>query len=92
MLRFCRDLISLRHAEFGGQIGSYQALPAPPGGWAYQVGRLTVLANFSGRPLPCHDPGGPVLLSSTGAAPPAGPGIVLAPWQGIIARSADAGG
>jgi alpha-glucosidase len=92
VLRFCRDLISLRHAEFGGQIGSYQALPAPPGGWAYQAGRLTVLANFSGRPLPCHDPGGPVLLSSTGAAPPAGPGIVLAPWQAVIARSADAGG
>jgi alpha-glucosidase len=92
VLRFCRDLISLRHAEFGGQIGSYHALPAPPGGWAYQAGRLTVLANFSGRPLPCHDPGGPVLLSSTGAAPPAGPGIVLAPWQAVIARSADAGG
>jgi hypothetical protein len=52
---------------------------------------LTVLANFSGRPLPCHDPGGPVLLSSTGAGLPAGPGIVLAPWQGIIARSPDAG-
>ena len=32
VLRFCRDLISLRHAESGGQIGSYQALPAPPGG------------------------------------------------------------
>src|ERR1022692_4300646 len=92
VLRFCRDLISLRHAEFGGQIGSYQVLPAPPGAWAYQAGRLTVLANFSGRPVPCHDPGGPVLLSSTGAAPPAGPGIVLAPWQAVIARSADAGG
>jgi alpha-glucosidase len=92
VLRFCRDLISLRHAEFGGQIGSYRALPAPPGGWAYQAGRLTVLANFSAAPLPCHDPGGPVLLSSTGAAPPAGPDIVLAPWQAVITRSADAGG
>ncbi len=34
-----------------------------------------------------------MLLSTTGAAPAAGDGagLVLAPWQGIVARTADAG-
>ena len=102
VLRFCRDLISLRCAEFGSQIAGYQAQPAPPGLWAYRAGDLTVLANFSGRPVTCHDPVGPVLLSTAGNARPAGQarpagetrpagaGIVLAPWQGIIARTAGA--
>jgi len=93
VLSLCRDLLSLRRAEFGGQLVSYQPLPAPPGGWAYRAGSLTVLANFSGRPITCQDPGKPVLLCTTGAAPAAGNAagdIVLAPWQGIVARTAGA--
>jgi len=88
VLRFCRDLVSLRHAEFGGRIASYRALPGPPGLWAYQAGSLTVRANFSGGPVTCHDPGGPVLLSTSGPAGPAAGEITLAPWQGIITRTA----
>ena len=61
VLSLCRDLLSLRRAEFGGQLVSYQPLPAPPGGWAYRAGSLTVLANFSGHPITCQDPGKPVL-------------------------------
>ena len=87
MLRLCRELISLRRAEFGGEIVAYRSLPAPPGGWAYRAGRLTVLANFSGGPITCHDPGGPILLSTTGSPRAAAGGIELAPWQGIIASS-----
>ena len=88
VLRFCRDLVSLRHAESGGRIASYRALPGPPGLWAYQAGSLTVRANFSGDPVTCHDPGGPVLLSTSGPAGPAAGEITLAPWQGIITRTA----
>jgi len=93
VLGLCRELLRIRRAEFGGQVVGYQPLAAPPGGWAYRAGDLTVLANFSDRPVACQDPGGPVLLSTTGAAPAAGDGagLVLAPWQGIVARTADAG-
>ncbi len=86
VLGLCRDLLSLRRAEFGGRVAGYQALAAPPGGWAYRAGALTVLANFSDRPVTCQDPGGPVLLSTTGTTRPAAGGIALAPWQGVIAR------
>ena len=89
VLSLCRELIGIRRAEAGGQIASYRALPAPPDCWAYCAGELTVLANFSGRPVTCHDPGGPVLLSTSGTARAAADGIALAPWQGIIARAAD---
>ncbi|HEY3733082.1 MAG TPA: alpha-amylase family glycosyl hydrolase [Streptosporangiaceae bacterium] len=87
VLHFCRDLIRLRRAELGGRIASYRALPAPRGLWAYQVGRLTVLGNFSDHRVTCPDPGGTVLLSTADPAPPAGE-ITLAAWQGVIIRSA----
>ena len=54
VLRFCRDLLALRQAESGGRIASYQALPGPPGLWAYQAGSLTVAGQFL-RP-PGHVP------------------------------------
>ena len=90
VLSLCRELIGIRRAEPGRQPVGYQALPAPPDCWAYRAGGLTVLANFSDRPVTCQDPGGPVLLSTTGAAPPAAGDITLAPWQGIITRTAGA--
>ena len=90
MLSVCRELISIRHAETGGRLASYQPLPAPPECWAYQVGNLTVRANFSDHPVTCQDPGGPILLSSIGTARLAAGDITLAPWQGVIARAAGA--
>jgi alpha-glucosidase len=86
VLHLCRDLLALRRADSGGQIAGYQALPGPAELWAYRVGGLTVLANFSGRPLVASDPGGAVVLSSHGPVQRAGAGITLAPWQGIIVR------
>jgi hypothetical protein len=88
VLSFCRALLSLRRAEQGGRIARYQALPAPPGVWAYRTGDLTVLGNFSGRPVTCPDPGGPVLLAASEPAGATAGQITLAPWQGIIARTA----
>lgn len=90
VLSICRELIGIRRAETAGRLASYQALPAPPDCWAYRAGELTVLANFSDRPVTCQDPGGPVLLSTTGPARPAAGDITLAPWQGIIVRTAGA--
>lgn len=88
VLHLSRDLLALRREDSGGRIAGYQALPAPPGAWAYRTGGLTVLANFSGRPLVLPDPGGTVALSTQGPVQRNGAGIALAPWQGIIARPA----
>jgi oligo-1,6-glucosidase len=87
VLCLCRDLLTLRRAGLGGRVAGYQALPAPPGVWAYRTGELTVLANFSGRAATCADPGGEVLISTQGPARPGPGGITLAPWQGIVARA-----
>jgi alpha-glucosidase len=94
VLWLCRDLLSLRRAEFGGQIASYQAVPAADGQWVYRVGGLTVAANLTDEPAACAEPLGEVLLSSAGpgqgagTVAAAGPGRVLRPFEGIIARSA----
>ncbi len=90
VLSFCRELIGIRRAEAGPGLAGYQPLPAPPGCWAYRAGELTVLANFADRPVTCQDPGGQILLSTTGAARPAAGDITLPPWQGIIVRAAGA--
>ncbi|HUY49020.1 MAG TPA: alpha-amylase family glycosyl hydrolase [Streptosporangiaceae bacterium] len=87
-LRWCRDLIALRRAEFGGRLASYTQLPGPPGLWAYRTsgrrGELTVVANFSAGPLPLPEPVGEVLLATDGTADAAGQ---VGPWAGLIARS-----
>jgi alpha-glucosidase len=88
VLHLCRDLLALRRADSGGRIADYRALPAPPEVWAYRAGGLTVLANFSGRPLAPPDPGGTVVLSSQGPVQRAGAGLTLAPWQGVVIRTA----
>ena len=66
VLWFCRDLISMRRAEFGGRIASYQTVPAPDGQWVYQVGGLTVAVNLSDQPTVLAEPVGEVLLFSAG--------------------------
>jgi alpha-glucosidase len=83
-LSFCRRLIALRRGEFGHRLAAYEPLPSAPGGWAYRVGNLTVLANFSDQPQPAQ-PFDEILLVSFGEKPPAEP-VVLEPWQGIIGR------
>src|SRR6202020_2559040 len=65
VLHLCRELLRLRKAEIGNQIASYQALPAPPDVWAYRIGPLTVVGNFSDHPASYDHQGGTVLLSSS---------------------------
>ena len=85
VLSFCRRLLALRRAEFGGRVPGYQGVPAAEGQWHYRVGGLTVAANFSDAPAPGPRPAGEVLLSTSRELPPAG---TLGPWAGIITRRA----
>ena len=82
-LSYCRRLIALRRAEFGGRIGTYELLASAEDFWSYRVGPVTVLANFSDQRLPASPPAGRVLLASCGKEPPAGE-LALEPWQGVI--------
>jgi alpha-glucosidase len=91
LLCFCRDLLRLRRAEQGGRIAGYQARPAPPQVWAYRAGGLTVLGNFSDDPVACPDPGAAVIATTAEPPRPAAGQVMLAPWQGVITRSAGAG-
>ena len=92
-LRFCRDLLALRRAEFGGTVAAYTQLPGPPGVWAYRAGGLVVAANFTGEPACLGELAGPLLLSTGRAAPgpaPAGQVSTLGPWEGVIVRDGGA--
>ena len=99
VLWLCRSLIALRRAEFGGRVPGYELLPAPSRQWAYRVGGLTVLANFSDRSAAVSRPAGEVLLATSAADPisaadppaaggavPSAAAVVLGPWSGIVAR------
>ncbi|HET7016987.1 MAG TPA: alpha-amylase family glycosyl hydrolase [Streptosporangiaceae bacterium] len=85
-LTFCRDLIALRHAEFGNSIAAYEALRSAPDCWAYRAGDLVVQANFSDQRQPGH-PVDQILLASSGQLPSTD-GVMLQPWQGLIGRRA----
>ena len=85
-LWLCRSLIALRRAELGGSVASYQALPAPDGQWAYRVGDLVVVANFTDHSAEVSCGVGEILLASDGQVPAAAQAVTLAPWAGIIAR------
>jgi alpha-glucosidase len=83
-LAFCRDLIALRHSEFGNSIAAYEQLPSAPGCWAYRAGDLVIQANFSDRLQPA-DPLEEILLASYGERSSTG-SVTLQPWQGLIGR------
>jgi alpha-glucosidase len=85
-LTFCRDLVALRHAEFGNSIATYEALPSAPDCWTYRAGSLVVQANLSDQPQPAH-PLDQLLLASHGERPSTAP-VTLQPWQGLIGRRA----
>jgi alpha-glucosidase len=87
-LSLCRSLLALRRAEVGGQIADYEELAAAETLWVYRTGGLIVAANFSDQPAGLPGPVGEVLLTSSGAVPPAGEPVTLQPWQGIIGRYA----
>ena len=82
-LRLVRELIALRRTAFGGQVASYERLPARPGVWSYRCGPLVVTANFTGALVSVPGPSGKVLLATD---PGAGAGDHLGPWQGRVVR------
>jgi alpha-glucosidase len=88
VLNFCRDLIALRRAEFGGRVASYSELPGPPGVWAYRSGDLAVYANFAASAVTVDPMPGPVLLGTTGAPASSASLTALGPWEGVILRHA----
>ena len=47
----CRRLLQLRRAELGSGVAGFQTLEAPREVWAYRVGELAVIANFSDAPV-----------------------------------------
>ncbi len=81
MLRLCRRLLALRHAELAGSIASFELLPSAAGVWAYRSGPLTVAANLTANPARIPENVGELLVR-TGPEQPA-----LGPWEGLIARS-----
>jgi alpha-glucosidase len=86
-LRFCRDLLALRRAEFSGSVDAYHELSVSPGVWTYQVGDLVIATNFSDRKVSLDQPAGIRILStSPEAARNGSPVTGLRPWEGIIAR------
>ena len=89
VLRFCRSLLALRRAEFGGMIAPCEMLAAAEGQWAYRVGGLVVAANLSDEPAAMPAEAGEIRLATAGApagAPPPAGGP-LGPWEGVIART-----
>jgi alpha-glucosidase len=92
-LRFCRELLALRRAEFGGTIAAYAQLPGPPGVWVYRVGGVVVVANFADEAACLGELTGPLLLSTSRAAAapePGGQAGRLGPWEGVIVRDGGA--
>jgi len=85
-LSFCRSLITLRRAELSGRVAAYEMLPSAPGQWAYRVDGLVIAANFSDQAAQASAPLGDILLASGVTVSPADSGVVLGPWEGIIAR------
>jgi alpha-glucosidase len=83
-LNLCRELLALRRTATGGQVASYERLPAPPGVWSYRSGPLLVTANFTDHPVALPDRPGDVLLTTD---PGSGPGTLLGAWQGSVTRS-----
>jgi alpha-glucosidase len=86
VLSLCRRLLALRRAELSGQIARYERLAAGPGQWAYRVGGLTVITNFSDEPAARPADGAEILLSTSAASPDHGE--VIGPWEGIVTRRA----
>ena len=83
-LRLVRDLLALRRTAFGGQVATYERLPAPPGVWSYRSGPLLVTANFTDHPVPLPLAPGEVLLTTE---PESRPGAPLGAWQALVTRS-----
>ncbi len=84
VLSLCRELLRVRRAHAGPELGRYEPLPAPDGVWHFGSGRLAVAANFTGQRLALPRQAGEVLISSAGTRQEADT-ATLRPWEGVIA-------
>jgi glycosidase len=82
LLVFTRDLIRLRKAGATPDLARYEQLTLDGGLWVYRSGPLLVAANMADTPAPLPPQAGEVLLRTGDGREP-----VLAPWEGLIARS-----
>jgi alpha-glucosidase len=86
VLRYCRELIELRKARIGAELG-YRLLPSPAGVWCYATGSVIVAANFGDSVV--EVPGvsaDQVILSSLRADARSGR-LSLSPSEAIVAAA-----
>ena len=93
VLHFVRHLLAVRRASPDLHAGSYRALDAPPGMWAWRRGASTVVAvNLSAEParLGLDGAGGTVAAATTAprTGQAAGAELVLGPWEGVVVTGA----
>ena len=85
VLSFCRRLLALRREHEELRRGTYEALEAPDGVWAFRRGAATTVVLNLSSVSQRVDVSGDVLLSTAGERPPATPdGLDLRPWEGVI--------
>jgi alpha-glucosidase len=89
ILRFCRDLITLRKTELGPAIVQYAQVRAVPDGvWSYVAGPLVIAVNLTDRPVTIPGfRGTDMLLRTMGAGGLTNQVVSLAPWEGLVMRS-----
>ncbi|HTZ07803.1 MAG TPA: DUF3459 domain-containing protein, partial [Acidimicrobiales bacterium] len=93
VLHFVRHLLAVRRASPDLHAGSYRALDAPPGVWAWRRGASTAVAvNLSAEParLGLDGAGGTVAAATTArrTGQAAGAELVLGPWEGVVVTGA----
>jgi glycosidase len=90
MLHFVRDLIAFRRSQPDLTVGTYQRLPAPARGWAYQRGTGTIVAiNLSDTKLTFPGMAATVRFSTARGLIDGGNHgeLQLEPWEGVICSS-----
>ncbi|HYZ11219.1 MAG TPA: alpha-amylase family glycosyl hydrolase, partial [Actinomycetota bacterium] len=87
VLHLCRDLIALRRDRPDLALGSFAAIEAPDGVWAWRRGDTTVVAvNASDAPTEL-DLDGEVLLGTRPDREGARGPFDLAPWEAVVVES-----
>jgi alpha-glucosidase len=86
ILTYCRRVLALRREREDLRRGSYTALDAPDGVWAFRRGAHTLVAiNLSAVGQELASAGGKLLMSTARPRGEAvGPTLQLAPWEGVV--------
>jgi alpha-glucosidase len=87
LLTLTRDLIALRHATPDLCLGMYEAVPSPPGVWAYRRGEATLVAlNLQDAEVRVPGVAGTVAISThrRREGDVLAGRLVLHPWEGVV--------